>query len=304
MLSYAYAVFAGLSGTLIVIGIIRRGLAEERAWIEEMLGEADRITAGEAAVVLRLAEAGVILTPLAERLGKERATKIGRMLVLQAQLGILRKTMQKLPDEELRADTAAQIDGLRAEVDAIRQEVGAYAMLLLRSVFPEENFSVWDRLEAAVGFQSETGGISASDLLVDLPPAERRVMRLMLRHRDRMSFDDIDMAQRALPESQRLSGDTLHETLESLTSQRWLVTTGEDPVMYEKNLGRKTGRALGEDIWAALSERTAATAESDTDLWVDLAESIKGQAAAQPATDDESLWARLDQRITRALESP
>lgn len=303
LLIYSYAAFAGIAGALVIIGVIRRGLAEERAWIEEMLGEADRITAGEAAVVRRLAEAGVILTPLVERLGEERAMKIGRMLVLQAQLGILRKTMQKLPDDEMREDVSAQIDGLRAKVDGIRQEVGAYAMLLLRSVFPQDNFSAWRRLEAVVGSYSADGGIGVAEMLTDLPPAERRLMRLILRHKGRMSFKDIVDAMKALPKDRRLSESMARGALDSLIGQRWLVVMGEAPVTYEENLGRRRPRELGEDIWSALLDRSAVAAESDTDVWIDLVAAIKMQAAEQSDMDGESVWTILDRRITRSLES-
>ena len=94
-----YAVLFGFSGAAFIIWSIYRGLRDEREWIDEMLGVADQVTRGESKMVMRLAEAGTLLTPIVERFGKQKATEIGRLLAVQAQLGILRKTAQTLPDE-------------------------------------------------------------------------------------------------------------------------------------------------------------------------------------------------------------
>ena len=39
-----YAATTGITGLIVIAWSIRRGLQEEKAWIEEMLGEADRVT--------------------------------------------------------------------------------------------------------------------------------------------------------------------------------------------------------------------------------------------------------------------
>lgn len=302
LLLYAYAASVGLGGSLVILLIIRRGLAEERQWIEETLGEADRITAGEAAVVRRLAEAGVILTPLVEKLGQRQATRIGRLLVLQAQLGILRKTLQKLPDEEARHDVEAQIQGLRDEVDVARRQVGAYGMLLLRSIFPEDIRPIWRRIETAIGFETTDSTVSIADLLTDLPPAERRVMRLMLRHRGGLSLEQIAQKMNELPKERRPEPETLRAAVDALVQQRWLVMRGEAPVTYEKNLGRKAGLALGEDIWGALAGYTQQATATDANVWPDIAAAIKRQAATA-SPECAPLWSRLDQRIQQTLRA-
>ena len=145
-----YAAGAGFGGAIIIGLIIKRGLAEQKAWIEETLGAADRVTKGEAAVVQRLADAHTILAPLAEIFGAEKADQIERFLVLQARLGILRKTVQKLNDEKMRRSVENQMDDIRAQMDDARREVGAYTMMYLRSLFPEEASPVWGRLESVI----------------------------------------------------------------------------------------------------------------------------------------------------------
>lgn len=145
-----YAAGAGFLGALLIAFAIKRGLAEEKRWIEEMLGEADRVTTREAAVVHRLEDLSRILRPLAERFGPEKASEIERFLRLQARLGILRKTLEKLTDEKMIKAVEAEMETLRLEMDEARRSVGTYSMLYLRNIFPEETSPLWSRLEILI----------------------------------------------------------------------------------------------------------------------------------------------------------
>ncbi|MBN1313046.1 MAG: PrsW family intramembrane metalloprotease [Anaerolineae bacterium] len=148
LLLYAAAVGFGSGGVITLA--IRRGLAEEKAWIEETLGEADRVTKGEAAVVHRITDMRAILMPLKQRFGSEKVDQIETFLMLQARLGILRKTLDKLQDEKMVRAVEVQMDDLRREMDEARRSVGTYCMLYLRHIFPEESSPLWGRLEATI----------------------------------------------------------------------------------------------------------------------------------------------------------
>lgn len=145
-----YAAVSGLGGAGVIALAIRRGLKEEKAWIEEKLGAADRVTSGEAAVVQRMQNAHEILKPLAQRFGDQKAGQIERFLVIQARLGILRKSLDKLNDERMKRSVEEQMARLRAEMDEARRDVGSYAMLYLRYTFPEDASPLWGRLETAI----------------------------------------------------------------------------------------------------------------------------------------------------------
>ncbi len=145
-----YGIVVGLAGAGGIYAAIRRGLNEEKKWIEETLGEADRVTAGEAAVVHRLEDAQKILAPLAKKFGSEKASQIERFLLLQARLGILRKTLEKLDDAKMLKNIEGQMDTIRQEMDESRRAVGAYCMLYLRNIFPEEASPLWGRLETII----------------------------------------------------------------------------------------------------------------------------------------------------------
>jgi RsiW-degrading membrane proteinase PrsW (M82 family) len=142
-----YAALIGFGGAGLIAFFMKRGLAEEKTWIEETLGVADRVTTGEARVVHRLENVDEILAPFAERFGPEKATQIEEFLVIQARLGILRKTLEKLNDEKMLKGVELQMADLRVQMDKARRSVGAYGMLYLRHIFPEESSPLWGRLE-------------------------------------------------------------------------------------------------------------------------------------------------------------
>jgi hypothetical protein len=131
----------------IIVFAVIRGLKEEKSWIEEKLGMTDGVTSGEAAIVQRLNKVDDILSPLAQRFGSQKASQIEQFLLMQARLGILRKTVEKLQDEKMRVAAQDQILELRIKMDELRREVGAYCMLYLRNIFPENQSPIYDLLQ-------------------------------------------------------------------------------------------------------------------------------------------------------------
>ncbi|HUI88284.1 MAG TPA: PrsW family glutamic-type intramembrane protease [Anaerolineales bacterium] len=142
-----FAFVLSFLGIAIIVFAIFRGLKEEKSWIEETLGMTDGVTSGEAAIVQQLNKVDDILAPLAQRFGPQKASQIEQFLLMQARLGILRKTAEKLQDEGLRVATQKQIEKLRIEMDQARRAVGAYCMLYLRNIFPENQSPIYDLLQ-------------------------------------------------------------------------------------------------------------------------------------------------------------
>jgi len=143
VLLLTYAIVVGFVSAAVIATAIRRGLAEEKAWIKETLGEADRVTAGEAAVVHNLEKVAKLLTPIATKFGKEKSQQAQKFLTLQAQLGIKRKTLEKLSDENMLARTRSEMDDIRHEMEEIRRSLGTYIMLYIRNIFPPEAESLF-----------------------------------------------------------------------------------------------------------------------------------------------------------------
>jgi RsiW-degrading membrane proteinase PrsW (M82 family) len=142
-----YSAVLGFTAVGLIAFLIIRGLAEQRRWIEEKLGPADRVTTGEARIVYRLEDVRKLLEPVRGIFGEGKSNQIEQFLIVQARLGILRKTLDKLPDEQLRQDVKQQIADLRVEMDQARRAVGSYAMLYVRNIFPEEASPLWSLLE-------------------------------------------------------------------------------------------------------------------------------------------------------------
>jgi len=113
---------------------------------------------------------------------------------------------------------------------------------------------VFDRLNKEIEDKQQEGGITALDL-VGLPPALRKIMRLMLRQLE-MDYPKLCEAVDSMPEEDRLSRDDLQSALSTLTEQFWLTRIGQDEkAIYKVNLRRKEGSKLAAGIWSALDEK-------------------------------------------------
>jgi hypothetical protein len=105
------------------------------------------------------------------------------------------------------------------------------------------------------GDDDEDRGISPLDLR-DLPPAMRKVMRMMLREVE-MSEASLREAVAGWPAADQITGEELDEALDELVRHGWLIRRGEETVFYEANLRRKTGSELARSVWGNLDSRIA-----------------------------------------------
>ena len=113
---------------------------------------------------------------------------------------------------------------------------------------------VFDRLQKQIDDKSKEGGITVLDL-ADLPPALRKIMRLMLRQLQ-MGYPQLCEVMEQLPDNERLTRANLDEALKMLVDQAWLIQLGEgERAIYKVNLRRKAGSNLSESIWQSLDAR-------------------------------------------------
>jgi RsiW-degrading membrane proteinase PrsW (M82 family) len=145
-----YAVIVGGGAVGLTVLMIRRGLRDEQAWIKEKLGAPDRVESQEVSAVQNINKANAVLKRIAGTFGGEVASRIEELLLIQARLGILRKTHEKMADEKMRLAIQVQIDDLRAEMEKTRKKIGSYAMVYLRYTHLEEIFSVYSVLESRI----------------------------------------------------------------------------------------------------------------------------------------------------------
>ena len=113
---------------------------------------------------------------------------------------------------------------------------------------------IFDRLQKQIDDMRKEGGISVLDL-ADLPPALRRIMRLMLRQ-TKMNYTQLREAIEHLPEGGQLTRANLDEALKKLSDQAWLIQIGEgERAVYKVNLRRRAGSNLSETIWQNLDSK-------------------------------------------------
>jgi hypothetical protein len=116
--------------------------------------------------------------------------------------------------------------------------------------------SVFDRLQKKLDVQKQEEGISAGDI-AQLPPALRKIMRLMLREVE-MKYGAICAAMEEIAVPDRMTRTELDQALDTLTRQGWLIRRGEgESLNYTVNLRRKAGSQLGKSFWSALDDRIA-----------------------------------------------
>ena len=113
---------------------------------------------------------------------------------------------------------------------------------------------IFDRLQKEIENKQGEGGITALDL-AELPPALRKIMRLMLRELQ-LDYPQLTETIASFPEGDRLSPSELDEALEVLTRQSWLIRIGTgEKAIYKVNLRRKAGSTMTTGIWNALDSK-------------------------------------------------
>jgi RsiW-degrading membrane proteinase PrsW (M82 family) len=177
------AVGIGILSAIIVYLVMQRGKKQAQDWIKQKLGAADRVTRAEVAVVDRLVSVDNLLLPVAERFGPETASKVEKLLYLQARLGIKRKTLESFQKgAALRNAVETEIREMQTEMDEARRNIGTYPMLFVRGLFTEEMVSVWEQVQAKVrersvlnGGQKGGGLWSALEERIKAPPEPERL---------------------------------------------------------------------------------------------------------------------------------
>jgi predicted transcriptional regulator len=113
---------------------------------------------------------------------------------------------------------------------------------------------IFDRLQKRIDEVRKEGGISVLDL-ASLPPALRKLMRLMLRQ-TKMHYSQLLAAIDQFPEGEALTRPSLDEALSRLTDQGWLIRIGDgEHAIYKVNLRRRAGSKLSTSIWQDLDSK-------------------------------------------------
>ncbi|MGB7877008.1 MAG: PrsW family glutamic-type intramembrane protease [Anaerolineales bacterium] len=154
------SIFSGFLSAGAIIIIMKYSQKQTQNWIKEKFGMADRVTRNEVVAINRLAIQNNALYPIVERFGAEKASQVEQLLYLEARLGIKRKSLDSLLNNDaLRNSVETEIREMRTKMEEVRRSIGTYVMLFVRGLFTKEMISVWEQMQAKIREQStETDG--------------------------------------------------------------------------------------------------------------------------------------------------
>lgn len=142
-----FAILLGLGGGFFIYLIMRQGLKIMKGWVDEEISREQSVTNREASIVRKFENVDDILVDFQSHFGTEKTALAREILLAQAQMGIYRKTAEKHQDPKMRQAAEEKVAALRESMNGNRKKMGAYCMLFLRNIFPEDASPLWGRLE-------------------------------------------------------------------------------------------------------------------------------------------------------------
>jgi hypothetical protein len=111
---------------------------------------------------------------------------------------------------------------------------------------------VFDRLNSKL--QSSGGeGLNPAQI-AGLPPAQRKIVRLLLRELG-LSYQAICERLASPTENDSLAVEEINTALDTLAKEHWLIRMGDANPTYEINLRHKSPSNLPISIWSALDSK-------------------------------------------------
>ncbi|NDJ76925.1 MAG: PrsW family intramembrane metalloprotease [Chloroflexi bacterium] len=147
------AVGIGIGGGIVIAVQVVQGLAEEKKRFAESLGLEVDVSTGERKAVQRLGGAGIeeIFSTLHEIFGDDHIAQVRRLLVVQANMGILQNNLKTDVSDRLREAWQEEFDELQDESESIRRKLGPSVRLFLQSVFPSEDTAMQEAMNEELG---------------------------------------------------------------------------------------------------------------------------------------------------------
>jgi RsiW-degrading membrane proteinase PrsW (M82 family) len=153
----AFAIGYGVLGAVLIWYVIRRGMGSQKQWVEEKLGEEDRVTKEETRAVTGIEKmVETLLIPFKERFGDEKVSLVRELLYKQAEIGIKRKLLESTPSPAKYKELEGIIQSLAKDMEGLRKQIGMYPMMFVREVYLGQDFRVWDKIQARIA-ESSTG---------------------------------------------------------------------------------------------------------------------------------------------------
>jgi hypothetical protein len=142
--------------------VIKRGLNVQKEWVAEKLNMTDRVTRQESKVVSNIEAINEVLSPVEKRFGSKMTSLVRSLIYKQAEMGIKRKLLETAANETRRNDINKIIQDLSMETNELRKQIGPYCMMMVRSVYLDNDLQIWNLLNArvaAAGLGQKGGGL-------------------------------------------------------------------------------------------------------------------------------------------------
>lgn len=152
-----FAIAYGVFGAFIIWVVIRRGMNTQKEWVGEKLGAEDRVTKEEMRAATNIDKiVDTLIKPFQEQFGDAKVPFVREMLYKQIEIGIKRKLLESTPSPTKRQEIETIINTLATEMDKLRRQIGTYHMMFVRTVYLDQDYRVWDKIQARIA-ESSTG---------------------------------------------------------------------------------------------------------------------------------------------------
>lgn len=211
----------GLTGAAVIAFFIRWGLNVEKERFTESLA-GSRVSKAEQKALQAMGSDAIekILEEMAMIFGEAKATMIQELLVLQANIGILKNNLRGSAGERLRKAWEKEVAELNIQMDALRNKLGTYVMTLLRSFLPDDESSNWNEFSQSMAsfdpmhVHTFDLFLMASDLAGTLTPEKIEELANRLKGISifqNVELGDLDNLSRAVQFKRYKTGDLLFD---------------------------------------------------------------------------------------------
>lgn len=153
------AISIGVGGAALIGYFINQGLKSEKRSFTASLGMSANVSDGERMAIQRLGGSGFegVIEQLRDRIGDENITLIRKMMVVQANIGILRNNLAGTNiSPRLRTAWEEEVAEKQDEFQQIRKELGRAVMGYMQTLFPTEDESMWRWMQNEMGSSDPT----------------------------------------------------------------------------------------------------------------------------------------------------
>ena len=195
----AVAVAVGALGAFLTWRQIQRGLQDEKKRIDAMLTMRG-VTEKDRRALQQMGTDAIdrVFEDLSERFGKRIADQMRRLMVVQANIGILKSNLNTPASERLLTAWRREIDALSAEMSSLQRRIGTLAMVFFRGVFLDERRALYENIGRSLA-ESEHTEVHQFDALMlaaerakTFEPAELERLARMLQRAP--IFQDVSLA--------------------------------------------------------------------------------------------------------------